>query len=127
MQAKLQATLKKEQEKFRSEKQIIMKAMQDKDTKMEGLSKLVKEREQQLAFVQQQLPSDERELKLKLQDQQKQLGSLNQMFKLLDSQNKLLNQKNVALEEKLKKKQSQIDSLETKLEITTQQVITHKN
>ncbi len=127
MQAKLQATLKKEQEKFRSEKQIIMKAMQDKDTKMEALSKLVKEREQQLAFVQQQLPSDERELKLKLQDQQKQLGSLNQMFKLLDSQNKLLNQKNVALEEKLKKKQSQIDSLETKLEITTQQVITHKN
>jgi hypothetical protein len=37
--AKVQATLKREQEKFKTEKAIVMKAMQEKDAKLESLAK----------------------------------------------------------------------------------------
>jgi hypothetical protein len=66
--------LKREQDKFKAEKALVMKAMQEKDAKLESLAKQVAEKDKQLSFLQQELPAEERDVKLKLQDQQKQLA-----------------------------------------------------
>jgi len=43
-----------------------MKAMQEKDAKLDSLTKQVAEKDKQLAFLQQELPGEERDVKLKL-------------------------------------------------------------
>ena len=77
-------------------------------------------------MLESKLPSDEKELKQKLYNQQKNMEQLTLMYHSLGSQKKLLDINNKVLDKKLKRRNEQMKDLEKKLMVTTEQIMQQK-
>lgn len=75
--------------------------MKIKDQNMEALKKEIDEKEERVQFLMSTLPGDEREMKTKLLNQQKNMEQLTLMYHSLGSQKNLLSKENRIYEKKL--------------------------
>jgi len=123
MQQKKQVT---ESKKFKDEKTLIIKNLNDKNKKIEKLEKEIESSKIKYSGLENFLGEDQKVAYAKLQALTKNMNQLKQMYSQMVSAESVKQEKHV-LEKKLKRKEKKITHIEDELSTTRDQVVELKN
>lgn len=115
-----------ESKKFKDEKAIIIKTLNDKNKKIDKLEKEVESWKIKYSGLENFLSEDQKVAYSKLQTLTKNMNQLKQMYSQIVSSESVKQEKHV-LEKKLKRKERKIEHIEHELSTTREQVVNLKN
>ena len=112
MNSQLKAYLKVERDKLDGEKEIIQKDMKIKDTLIEQLTKQLKDSQDKCRVLDLKMSPEEKDIKQKLYNYEKNFDTLTTMYHSLASQKKLLSKDMKVIESKLQRNKDERKELE---------------